>query len=136
MPTLRGRSAFHGVSDCGHCCNRPTATYVIGRTDGMALADVDEFAAVLSSESVKRPDPRATDETENSVMDSQQVERHEATRQARRACLVEGCTCKDARIVSHRRAAFFSAWAKEHGETANRVIRPDPSWNLLFTSAA
>ena len=65
-------------------------------------------------------------------MDSQQVERHEATRQARRACLVEGCTCKDARIVSHRRAAFFSAWAKDHGETANRVIKADPTWSFLF----
>jgi len=64
-------------------------------------------------------------------MDSQQVERHEATRQARRACLVEGCTCKDARIVSHRRAAFFSAWAKDHGETANRVIKADPKWSFL-----
>ena len=66
-------------------------------------------------------------------MDSQQVERHEATAsQARRACLVEGCTCKDARIVSHRRAAFFSAWAKDHGETANRVIKADPKWSFLF----
>ena len=44
-------------------------------------------------------------------MDGQQLERHEASSSpARRACLV------DARIVSHRRAAFFSAWAKDHGE--------------------
>jgi hypothetical protein len=79
------------------------------------------------------PDPSGERETENSVMDSQQVERHEATAsQARRACLVEGCTCKDARIVSHRRAAFFSAWAKNHGETANRVIKADPTWNISF----
>jgi hypothetical protein len=49
---------------------------------------------------------------------------------------VEGCTCKDARIVSHRRAAFFSAWAKDHGETANRIIKPDPSWSFLFSPAA
>jgi hypothetical protein len=84
-----------------------------------------------------RPDRSGTAATENSVMDSQQVERHEATAsQARRACLVEGCTCKDARIVSHRRAAFFSAWAKDHGETANRIIRPDPSWSLLFNSTS
>jgi hypothetical protein len=80
-----------------------------------------------------RPDRSGERETENSVMESQQVERHEATAsQARRACLVEGCTCKDARIVSHRRAAFFSAWAKNHGETANRVIKADPTWNISF----
>jgi hypothetical protein len=80
-----------------------------------------------------RPDRSGERETENSVMDSQQVERHEATSsQARRACLVEGCTCKDARIVSHRRAAFFSNWAKSHGETANRVIKADPTWSFNF----
>src|SRR5262245_663197 len=80
-----------------------------------------------------RPDSSGERETENSVMDSQQVERHGATAsQARRACLVEGCTCKDARIVSHRRAAFFSAWAKNHGETANRVIEADPTWSFSF----
>ena len=67
-------------------------------------------------------------------MDFQQVEHHEATTSlGRRACLVEGCTCKDARIVSRRRAAFFSAWAKDHGETANRVIKADPAWRLLFS---
>ena len=104
----------------------------------MAQADIDEIRPDLPSQLSRTAHlARAQDRTENSVMDSQQVERHPATTsQGRRACLVEGCTCKDARIVSHRRAAFFSAWAKEHGETANRVIRPDPSWNLLFTSAA
>jgi hypothetical protein len=66
-------------------------------------------------------------------MDSQQVERHSATnRVARRACLVAGCTCQDARIVSHRRAAFFAAWAREHGETADRVVEPDPTWRLTL----
>lgn len=54
-------------------------------------------------------------------------------RPARRACLVEGCTCKDARIVSYRRAAFFASWAKDRGETADRVIDPDPTWRLTFT---
>jgi hypothetical protein len=29
------------------------------------------------------------------------------------ACLVAGCPCKDPRIVSHRRAAFFAAVARE-----------------------
>ena len=71
------------------------------------------------------------------VMDSQQVElQTPAIRPARRTCLVEGCSCKDARIVSHRRAAFFAVWAKDHGETANRVIRPDPSWNLTLPPAS
>jgi len=46
------------------------------------------------------------------------------------ACLVEGCTCKDARIVSHRRAAFFAAVARRTGETADRVIPVDPTWLL------
>lgn len=45
-----------------------------------------------------------------------------------RACLVDGCPCKDARIVSHSRAAFFAALARRHGETADRVIAPDPAW--------
>jgi len=46
------------------------------------------------------------------------------------ACLVDGCTCKDARIVSHRRAAFFAAIARRTGETADRVIAPEPAWRL------
>jgi hypothetical protein len=46
-----------------------------------------------------------------------------------RACLVDGCPCKDARIVSHRRAAFFAAMARRNGETADRVIAPDPAWS-------
>jgi hypothetical protein len=48
----------------------------------------------------------------------------------RPACLVAGCPCKDARIVSHRRAAFFAAEARRHGETADRRIEPDPSWAI------
>jgi hypothetical protein len=101
----------------------------------MAQADTDEFRPPVPSESHQARSIGQNERSENSVMDSQQVERHEATAsKGRRACLVEGCTCKDARIVSHRRAAFFSAWAKDHGETANRIIRPDPSWSLLFNS--
>ena len=46
------------------------------------------------------------------------------------ACLVAGCACKDARIVSHRRASFFAAAARQNGETADRVIAPDPEWRL------
>jgi hypothetical protein len=46
------------------------------------------------------------------------------------ACLVRGCPCKDARIVSRRRAAFFAAVAREHGETADRTVAPDPDWAI------
>lgn len=46
------------------------------------------------------------------------------------ACLVAGCPCKDPRIVSHRRVAFFAAIARERGETADRTIDPDPEWRL------
>ena len=52
------------------------------------------------------------------------------THPSRAACLVRGCPCKDARIVSYRRAAFFAAVARTHGETANRMIGPDPEWQL------
>jgi hypothetical protein len=45
-----------------------------------------------------------------------------------RACLVEGCSCKDARIVSFRRAAYFASIAQTRGETANRVISADSTW--------
>ena len=45
-----------------------------------------------------------------------------------RACLVDGCPCKDARIVSHRRAAFFADLARRTGETADRIIAADPAW--------
>jgi hypothetical protein len=52
---------------------------------------------------------------------------------ARGACLVSGCTCKDSRIVSYRRAAFFAAVARRSGETADRIIAPEPGW--LISSA-
>ena len=38
------------------------------------------------------------------------------------ACLISGCTCKDARIISYRRAAFFAAVARRSGQTADRVV--------------
>jgi len=50
----------------------------------------------------------------------------------RTGCLVEGCPCKDARIISTRRVAFFSEWARQHEETADREIEPDPDWAELF----
>ena len=62
-------------------------------------------------------------------MDSPQVS-HQAIDRGRRGCLVEGCPCKDARIVSTRRAAFFSAWARQHGETANRTVAPESGWRI------
>jgi hypothetical protein len=48
----------------------------------------------------------------------------------RPGCLVAGCSCKDARIVSFRRAAFHAALARQHGETADRTIAADPDWRL------
>lgn len=66
-------------------------------------------------------------------MESQQVERRVVTSPARQgACLVAGCPCKDPRIVSRRRAAFFAARARDHGETADRVVEQDPGWSLAF----
>ena len=57
---------------------------------------------------------------------TQQEPKHEA----RSGCLVDGCPCRDARIVSHRRARFFAHLAAAHGETANRVIEPELGWEL------
>jgi len=62
-------------------------------------------------------------------MDSQQVI-HLSGDRAVRGCLVEGCPCKDARIVSRRRAAFFATWAREHGETADRAVAPEAGWRI------
>jgi hypothetical protein len=62
-------------------------------------------------------------------MDTQQVIQHTGGRGVR-GCLVEGCPCKDARIVSQRRAAFFAAWAREHGETADRAVPPETGWRI------
>lgn len=68
-------------------------------------------------------------------MDSQQVS-HQAIDRGRRGCLVDGCPCKDPRIVSTRRTAFFAAWAAEHGETANRHVEPELSWRIPRLSTA
>ncbi|MFL5675826.1 MAG: hypothetical protein ACJ779_12520 [Chloroflexota bacterium] len=46
----------------------------------------------------------------------------------RSACLVAGCPCKDPRIISRRRVAFYAEWARRHGETADRRVEPDPAW--------
>ena len=46
------------------------------------------------------------------------------------ACLISGCTSKDARIISYRRAAFFVAVARRSGQTADRVVAPEPEWRI------
>ena len=51
-------------------------------------------------------------------------------------CLAPGCPCQDARIVSHRRARFFSHLAVVRGETADRVIPPEPDWTIPASSDA
>lgn len=68
-------------------------------------------------------------------MDSQRVS-HVVTDRGRRGCLVEGCPCKDARIVSKRRTAFFAVWAREHGETADRIVVPEVDWRISSISPA
>ena len=69
-------------------------------------------------------------------MDSQQVS-HQAVDPGRRGGLLEGCPCKDARIVSKRRTAFFAALAMQHGETANRTVMPELGWQIpTLTPAA
>lgn len=45
-------------------------------------------------------------------------------------CLVAGCPCKDARIVSRRKAAYFASVARTSGETADRIIPVDPEWRI------
>ena len=60
----------------------------------------------------------------------------ETPRHREGACLVAGCPCKDARIVSTRRARFFAALASRAGETADRVIAPEPGWALPLARPA
>jgi hypothetical protein len=54
----------------------------------------------------------------------------------RSACLVHGCTCKDAWIVSPRRVAFFAAIARQTGETADRTVPADPAWSFNWVVPA
>jgi hypothetical protein len=53
---------------------------------------------------------------------------------SRRACLVDGCSCKDARIISHRRVAYFASQAIANGETANRIVAVEADWRLPATT--
>ena len=61
-------------------------------------------------------------------MDGTQESRQEST--SRRPCLVDGCPCKDPRIVSRRKAAYFAAQALANGQTADRVIAPQRGWRI------
>jgi hypothetical protein len=54
---------------------------------------------------------------------------------ARKACLTAGCPCKDARIVSYRRASFYATVARRAGETADRVVPADPGWRIPAATA-
>ena len=58
------------------------------------------------------------------------IARQNPKREVRSGCLVEGCPCQDARIVSHRRAKFYAHLAVVNGETAQRVIQPEAGWAL------
>lgn len=49
---------------------------------------------------------------------------------SRRTCLVDGCSCKDARIISHRRAAYFASQAKSNGQTADRIVPAEAGWRI------
>ena len=51
-------------------------------------------------------------------------------RSPRAGCSVEGCACKDVRIVLRRRAAFFADQARRNGQTAERVIAADSDWPI------
>lgn len=75
-----------------------------------------------------RPGAESTDMDVDDRMDG-----HIAEEVARARCLVEGCPCKDPRIVSHRRARFYAHMALINGETARRVVRPEPGWELPHT---
>ena len=43
----------------------------------------------------------------------------------RPACLVPGCS-SNTPVSSPRRVAFFTAWRQDTGQTADRVVEPDP----------
>jgi hypothetical protein len=54
----------------------------------------------------------------------------------RSGCLAEGCPCRDARIVSHRRARFFAHLAVVNGETAQRVVPVEPGWSISASAGS
>jgi hypothetical protein len=64
------------------------------------------------------------------ALDLRQEPENEERPITRNGCLAVGCPCKDVRIVSRRRAMFYAYLAQNRGETANRVIEPEPEWAL------
>jgi hypothetical protein len=58
------------------------------------------------------------------------------TAPTRRSCLVDGCQCKDARIISHRRAAYFAVRAQSNGQTPNRFVAAEAAWRLPTDATA
>ena len=54
-------------------------------------------------------------------------------REARSGCPVEGCPCRMP-ASSPTGARFFAHLAEMNGETAQRVIRPEPGWELPRTA--
>jgi hypothetical protein len=52
---------------------------------------------------------------------------------AGRQCLMDGCSCRDTRVISTRRVAFFAARARVTGETADRVIAAESGWLVPAT---
>jgi hypothetical protein len=68
---------------------------------------------------------------EDTMQAPETIEIVEATEtRVRGACLIGGCTCKDSRIVSYRRAAFFAAMALRSGQTADRIVAGEPDWRI------
>jgi hypothetical protein len=65
---------------------------------------------------------------------SQRIDLESVEAPVRRGCIVGGCTCKDSRIVSYRRAAFFAATARRSGETANRLLEAEAEWPIPLMS--
>jgi hypothetical protein len=114
----------------------PAWIYVIGRNAARALAHAVVTARDAECRASRPGFPGPAREIGDRAMDSPLVSR-QAIDPGRRGCLVEGCPCKDARIVSQRRAAFFAAWAREHGETADRTIVVELGWRIpTATSSA
>lgn len=62
------------------------------------------------------------------ALDLRQEPDNHDTHPAQRGCLAAGCSCKDVRILSRRRAMFHAYVAKTRGETASRIIVPEASW--------
>jgi hypothetical protein len=111
--------------------------YVIGRNEALSAADAVVIGRVASWRH-RTPDvPAIARRTEIALMDSQHLI-HATGERGRRGCLVEGCPCKDARIVSTRRTAFFAEWARKHGETADRTVAAELDWRIptLISPAA